>query len=41
MKKIIFSPFKWEKTGRPIKGNANGHPTMYDYIKEGYEIITL
>ncbi|MDX9800790.1 MAG: cytoplasmic protein [Spirochaetia bacterium] len=30
-----------EKTGIPIKGNANGHPAMYDYIMDGYEIITL
>ena len=30
-----------EKTGIPIKGNANGHPAMYDYIKDGYEVITL
>ena len=30
-----------ETTGIPIKGNANGHPAMYDYIDEGYEIITL
>ena len=30
-----------EKLGIPIKGNANGHPAMHDYIKDGYEIITL
>ncbi len=30
-----------ETTGIPIKGNANGHPAMHDYIKDGYEIITL
>ena len=30
-----------EKCGIPIKGNLQGHPAMYDYIKEGYEIITL
>lgn len=30
-----------ETTGIPIKGNANGHPAMYDYIKDGYEIVTL
>ncbi len=30
-----------ETTGIPIKGNANGHPAMYDYISEGFEIITL
>nr|WP_300004055.1 cytoplasmic protein [Tissierella sp.] len=30
-----------EKTGIPIKGNANGHPAMYDYISEGYDIVTL
>ncbi len=30
-----------EKLGIPLKGNANGHPAMHDYIKDGYEIITL
>ncbi len=30
-----------ETTGIPIKGNANGHPAIYDYISEGYDIITL
>lgn len=30
-----------ETSGIPIKGNANGHPAMYDYIADGYEIITL
>ena len=30
-----------ETVGIPIKGNANGHPAMYDYIADGYEIITL
>lgn len=30
-----------ETVGIPIKGNANGHPAMFDYIDEGYEIITL
>lgn len=30
-----------ETVGIPIKGNANGHPAMYDYIDDGYEIITL
>ena len=30
-----------EKSGIPIKGNAKGHPAMYDYIDAGYEIITL
>lgn len=30
-----------ETTGIPIKGNANGHPAMYDYISEGYDIVTL
>lgn len=30
-----------ETTGIPIKGNANGHPAMYDYISQGFEIITL
>lgn len=30
-----------EKSGIPIKGGLQGHPPMYDYIKDGYEIITL
>ena len=30
-----------EKTGILIKGNANGHPAMFDYLEDGYEIITL
>lgn len=30
-----------EKSGIPIKGNAKGHPAMFDYIDAGYEIITL
>lgn len=30
-----------EKSGIPIKGNAKGHPAMFDYINDGYEIITL
>lgn len=30
-----------KQTGIPIKGNAKGHPAMYDYIEKGYEIITL
>lgn len=30
-----------EKSDIPLKGNLLGHPAMYDYIKEGYEIITL
>lgn len=30
-----------EKVGIPIKGNAKGHPAMFDYIDDGYEIITL
>ncbi len=30
-----------ENVGIPIKGNANGHPAMFDYVDEGYEIITL
>ncbi len=33
---------EYNKTvGIPLKGNANGHPAMYDYIADGYEIITL
>lgn len=30
-----------EKTGIPIKGNAKGHPAMFDYIEDDYELITL
>lgn len=30
-----------ETVGIPIKGNLQGHPAMEDYIKDGYEIITL
>ena len=30
-----------ETCGIPLKGNANGHPAMHDYIADGYEIITL
>ncbi|MCF6461165.1 hypothetical protein [Clostridium sp. Cult3] len=30
-----------EKCGIPIKGELNGHPAMYPFIEEGYEIITL
>ena len=30
-----------EKPGIPLKGNANGHPAMLDYLEDGYEIITL
>ena len=30
-----------EKSGIPVKGNALGHPAMFDYINDGYEIITL
>lgn len=30
-----------EKTGIPMSGELNGHPPMYPYINEGYEIITL
>ena len=30
-----------ENCGIPIKGNLQGHPAMYDYIKDGYEIVTL
>ena len=30
-----------EKCGIPVKGNALGHPAMFDYINDGYEIITL
>jgi hypothetical protein len=30
-----------ETVGIPLKGNLEGHPAMEDYIKEGYEIITL
>lgn len=30
-----------ENCGIALKGNLQGHLAMYDYIKEGYEIITL
>ncbi len=30
-----------ETVGIPLKGNLEGHPAMEDYIKDGYEIITL
>lgn len=30
-----------ETVGIPINGDLQGHPPMYDYINEGYEIITL
>lgn len=30
-----------ETVGIPIVGNLQGHPAMYDYLNEGYEIITL
>ena len=30
-----------ETVGIPIKGNLQGHPAMYDYLNDGYEIITL
>lgn len=30
-----------ETVGIPIKGNAKGHPAMHDYIKDGYQVITL
>ena len=30
-----------ETVGIPIKGNLEGHPAMEDYIRDGYEIITL
>lgn len=34
-------PPKWYKLWLRLIGNANGHPAMYDYIDDGYEIITL
>ena len=27
--------------GIPLNGDLQGHPPMYNYIKEGFEIITL
>lgn len=30
-----------EKCGIPLKGDLQGHPAMYEFIKEGYKIITL
>lgn len=30
-----------EKSGIPINGELNGHPSMTKFIEEGYEIITL
>lgn len=30
-----------ETCGIPLNGDLLGHPPMYDYIKEGFEIITL
>ncbi len=30
-----------EGVGIPLKGSLQGHPPMYDYLSEGYEIITL
>lgn len=30
-----------EACGIPLNGDLQGHPAMYDYIKEGFEIITL
>jgi len=30
-----------ERTGIPINGELNGHPSMTKFIEEGYEIITL
>ncbi|MEY8304443.1 cytoplasmic protein [Anaerosalibacter bizertensis] len=30
-----------ENCGIPLNGDLNGHPPMYPYISEGYEIITL
>lgn len=30
-----------ETCGIPLNGDLQGHPAMYDYIKEGFEIITL
>ncbi len=30
-----------ETCGIPLNGDLQGHPAMHDYIKEGFEIITL
>lgn len=30
-----------EKVGIPIKGELNGHPSIYPFVENGYEIITL
>lgn len=30
-----------EKSGIPLKGELNGHPSMEVYLEEGYQIITL
>ncbi|HOO74594.1 MAG TPA: hypothetical protein PLS66_04820 [Tepiditoga sp.] len=30
-----------EKSGIPLLGDMNGHPSMEKYINEGYEIIIL
>ena len=30
-----------ETTGIPLKGDLQGHPSMEQYIAQGYEIITL
>lgn len=30
-----------ETVGIPINGDLNGHPPMEEYVKDGYEIITL
>lgn len=38
--KLGFLEFN-ETVGMPIKGDLQGHPAMEEFIKEGYEIITL
>jgi len=30
-----------ETVGIPISGEAKGHPPMAEYVKEGYQIVTL
>lgn len=30
-----------ERCGIPMNGELNGHPSMFRFIEEGYEIITL
>ena len=30
-----------EKEGLPIKGEMSGHPSLADYINQGYDIITF